>query len=68
MSDDAVGNVTAVVQAVLLDYNGAARALGISVRSLSDLVKNSQIPVVRIGARVLFRPSALAACAAEQER
>ncbi len=45
---------------VLLDYRQAAKVLSIGERTLSDLVKHGEIPVVRIRSRVLFRPAALA--------
>jgi excisionase family DNA binding protein len=52
---------------ILMGYRQAAKALGISQRTLSNLVKAGGIPVVRIGARVLFRPAALAAWAEARE-
>lgn len=42
-----------------LNYREAAKVLGIGKRTLERRVKSRKIPFVRIGGRVLFRPSQL---------
>ena len=43
----------------LLNVHEAARLLGLSPRTLYNLVARDQIPVQRVRRRVMFRPSAL---------
>jgi len=45
---------------ILVDRKGTAALLGISVRTLFDLVRNGELTPVRIGARQLFRRTDLA--------
>lgn len=48
---------------LLVNYDTAARMLGMGRRTLETLVANQRLPSVRIGRRRLFRPSDLAAWA-----
>lgn len=66
------GVVAIVMPPVLLGIDDAARAIGVSPRTLHDLVNKDQIPVVRVGGgkragRVLFRPESLRAWAERME-
>lgn len=51
-----------------LNYNQAAERLGVSRRTLERLVSKRKVPFVRIGGRVLFRPTKLEAYLNKQER
>jgi len=46
---------------LLLDRRQTARAMSISVRLLDQLVKEQQLPFVRLNRRVLFDPQDLVA-------
>jgi excisionase family DNA binding protein len=43
----------------LVTRHEAAAALGISVRTMDDLISKGEVPVVRVGRSVRIRPSAL---------
>ena len=47
------------LQTPLLTRRQAAEALGISLRSLDSLLATGDLPIVRIGASVRLRPSAI---------
>jgi excisionase family DNA binding protein len=44
---------------LLLSKHEAARILGLSIRSLEHLISNSELPVCRVGRRVLISKKAL---------
>lgn len=50
----------------LLDYDGAARALGVSVSTLERLVRADKIPHLRIESLVRFCPDALSQWVADR--
>ena len=52
---------------ILVNAREAARLLGISERSLWTLTKRGEVPHVRIGARLLYRPASLTTWAVEVE-
>jgi len=49
------------------DMDECSKQIGVSRRTLSRFVNNQEIPVVRIGSRVLFRPEAVMQWLAEKE-
>jgi len=51
-----------------LDERDAAKALGVSPRTMWQLARDGHIPFVRIGARKLYRLSTLEAYLAEKEK
>jgi excisionase family DNA binding protein len=51
---------------LLLSKQEAARLLGLSIRSLEHLISRKEIPVRRIGRRVLITRSAIESFAREQ--
>lgn len=53
---------------LLVGASEAARLLAISPRTLWAMTKAGRVPCARIGGRVLYRPSSLAAYAAAQEQ
>jgi hypothetical protein len=61
--EDRSGNPTVnhSPKALLIDAASAAVILGIGTRTLWSLTARNALPVVRIGARVLYRPDHLAA-------
>lgn len=55
-------------QALLMSTIATAESLGISERTLWSLTANGDIPHVRIGRRVMFRPEALRAWVLAREQ
>jgi excisionase family DNA binding protein len=55
------------MNAILMSHPEAAEALGISERKLAQLRERNEIPVVRIGRRVLYRRPALEEWAEHRE-
>ncbi len=53
---------------LLLSPREAARALGISERTLWTITQSREVPSLRIGRLVKYRPEALAAWLAEKEK
>ena len=59
-----VGNVPKL----LVSAREAARMLGISVRTLYNMLAREELPSVRVNGRRLFRPESLAAWVAQREQ
>jgi len=55
------------IELILMNRNDAARALGISIRSLGMLVRKGHLPAVRVGKRVLFLRETLVKFAQSRE-
>ena len=55
------------VQPLALSAVEAARAIGVCPRTLATMTKRGEVPHVRIGRRVLYRPEALQAWLAGRE-
>ena len=56
------------VPRLLVDARQAARMLGVSVRTLYDLLARGELPSVRVNGRRMFRPESLAAWVAQREQ
>jgi excisionase family DNA binding protein len=56
---DAQSRVMALLHAPLLNRREAGTLLGVSLRTVDELISTGDIPVVRLGRSVRIRPSAL---------